>query len=588
MSKNLNLDRHADYPTLRQAPGWSDGLPGLARYFETSALARHALFVAATLTVVLLYGYSIGTFDQALHIPALKSFADPSLYPGDSYLALRVQHYSYFWMLLEPFYRFGILETTIFVLHLVTTYLTVWMFWKLSEELFHNPLTNLLCVPAFVLPHIGFGGWPLFEWSLLNRTFVLPFLIAAVILFLRGRILLAFLLLGLMYNLHALSTNFPLGLFLFVCLIEWRKIGWSKIASGLGLFVLAALPVLLWKFSGPGGDLEVNRAWFDIISLGMVYNEYAFVSAHPHVIISTLSGLGTLGLFLIGRRYAPSPEHNRTVTLMVIAALLVLGLQIIVVTWLPAAILVEFQLMRAGIWITVFGILYMTNYLATTRVSRTLPRADWALLAASFYLAFVSFVPVVVWGILRWGKGQVRRRIVAVTFAVCAMVYAATLVLAMNLWQPVINIYPPETAWNRVQFWARDNTPRDAIFITPPEIWWLFTSDWRVFSERSTVVTLSELLEISFTPNYLDTWVGRFNDLAPGSLPQLNGNPADNTRIVSKAFYSLTDQDLLRLACKYRAAYLVVEKPHHYNFTVAHQNDGFVVYVMPLEACGAG
>ncbi len=273
---------------------------------------------------------------------------------------------------------------------------------------------------------------------------------------------------------------------------------------------------------------------------------------------------------------------------MVIAALLVLGLQIIVVTWLPAAILVEFQLMRAGIWITVFGILYMTNYLATTRVSRTLPRADWALLAASFYLAFVSFVPVVVWGILRWGKGQVRRRIVAVTFAVCAMVYAATLVLAMNLWQPVINIYPPETAWNRVQFWARDNTPRDAIFITPPEIWWLFTSDWRVFSERSTVVTLSELLEISFTPNYLDTWVGRFNDLAPGALSQLNGNPADNTRIVSKAFYSLTDQDLLRLACKYRAAYLVVEKPHHYNFTVAHQNDGFVVYVMPLEACGAG
>lgn len=585
MANNLNLGGQAGYPTIPQARRAQFGLNSLAAFFDTNILARHALYLVATATIVLLYGYSFGTFDQALHIPSLKSFADPSLYPGDAYLALRVQHYSYFWMLLEPFYHLGILEMTLFIGHLIATYLTLWMLWTLSEQLFHNPLTNFISLVAFVLPHLGFGGWPLFEWSLLNRTFVFPFLIGAIILFLRGRVRWTFLLLGLTYNLHALTGTFALALVVFACLMEWRRIGWLKIVSGFGLFVLAALPVLLWKLSGPGGDLVVNREWFDVISLGMTYNEFAFLSTHPHILAATLSGLGTVGLYLIGRRYAPSQDHNHTVTLFVIAALLMLGVQVIVGTWLPVTLLVEFQIMRAGIWIAVFGILYFSNYLAATHESRTLPRADWLILTASFMFSVLAFVPVLVWGILKWGAGSVRARVGAVTVALGIAVLSGALILSMNLWQPSINIYPPQTDWNRVQFWARDNTPKETVFITPPEIWWLFTADWRVFSERSTVVTLSEILELAFTPNYLESWKSRFNELAPGALPQLNGNPADNMRIVSKAFYSLTDQDLLRLACKYQAAYLVIEKPHLRNFAVVYENDGFVAYAMPLETC---
>lgn len=585
MENNFLVDQRDGQATttdVKRARAW---LIGLAEYIDAHAVRKHALFLVATVAILLIYGYGFGTFDQSVHIPALKAFADPSLFPGDSYLDLRLQHYSFFWMLFAPFYGLGILELAVFLVHLIILYLTLWMLWTLSEQLFHNPLTNLISLFAFVLPHIGFGGWPLFEWSLLNRTFVLPFTIAALILFLRGRIRLAFVLLGLMYNLHVLSVNFALALILFVCVLEWRKIGWKKIAVGLALFVVAALPVLIWKFSGPGGDLHLNPEWFDIISRGMLYNEYAFVSVHPHVLISTLSGLGTLGLFLIGRRSPPVPKQQRVVDLFILAAVLVLIVQVIVVTWLPITLLVEFQLMRVGIWVTIFGILYFANYLARRYQARTMPRADWSLLAASFLLTFPSFAAVPVWGIqhlrvsLRW------RRVLGVTAALGAMAFGGFVIFSLGLWQPAINIYPPETAWHRVQFWARDQTPKDAVFITPPQIWWLFTSDWRVFSERSTVVTWSELLEVGFSPNYLDTWMGRFNELAPGALPLLNGNPLDNVGIVANAFYSLGAEDLQRVGCKYHASYLVVEKPHHYNFTVVYQNDGFLVYALPLNEC---
>lgn len=585
MANHLFVDQRAGDVTIPVVKQTRDWLIGAAAYVDTHAALKHALFFAGAVAVLLLYGYSFGTFDQSIHIPDLKAFADSSLYPGDGYLDLRFQHYSYFWLLFEPFWRLGILEVTVFIVHLLITYLTVWMVWTLSEQLFHNPLTNLLSLFAFVLPHLGFGGWTLFEWSLLNRTFVLPFLIAAVILFLRGRIRFAFLLVGLLYNLHALSVNFVLAPMLFICLMDWRKIGLLKIASGFALFVVGALPVLVWKLSGPGGDLNVNRAWFDVISLGMLYNEYAFVSPHLHIIVSTLSGLGTVGMFLIGRRYPAAGDQNRTITLFVIAALLILVAQVVVVTLLPVTLLIEFQLMRAGIWIIVFGLLYMTNYLAVSYEKRTEAGADWALLVASFLLSLVSFVPVLVWGIQRLGISRSWRRVLGVTGALGGMALGGFVILGMGLWQPEINIYPPKTDWNEAQMWARDNTPKDTVFITPPQIWWLFTSDWRAFSERSSVVTLVELMEVGFAPNYSSTWEHRFNELAPGVLAQLDGNPVDNARIVGRAFYSLSDQDLRRVACEYHAAYLVVEKPHLHNFTVAYQNDGFVIYAMPLQEC---
>ena len=121
----------------------SGRLSRLAAAIAASPARQHLLFLAATVVTVLFVGYHFGTFDQTIHIPFLKKYVDPSLYPGDPFLELRLQHYSYFWFLFRPFYRAGVLEITLFIAHCAATYGTFWAVYGLSRTLFRNDLAAL-------------------------------------------------------------------------------------------------------------------------------------------------------------------------------------------------------------------------------------------------------------------------------------------------------------------------------------------------------------------------------------------------------------------------------------------------------------
>jgi hypothetical protein len=183
--------------------------------FEDSKIYRHLLFLFATIVSICFIGYYFGTSDQVSHIPYLKKEIYPFLFPNDKYFDLRFTHYSYFWMIFKPFLLSGRLEITMFFTHIIATYITFWAVWNLSKTLFNNTLVSMLSVIAFIIPHIGFGGFPIIEFNLVNRTVVLPFLIIAVSLFLKKRYYLTFILLGILYNFHVLSVNFILGMFGF-------------------------------------------------------------------------------------------------------------------------------------------------------------------------------------------------------------------------------------------------------------------------------------------------------------------------------------------------------------------------------------
>jgi hypothetical protein len=183
-----------------------------------------------------------------------------------------------------------------------------------------------------------------------------------------------------------------------------------------------------------------------------------------------------------------------------------------------------------------------------------------------------------VWALLRL-PGPARFRRVAAGVTVGA-VWAATIVVALayGIWGPGIHLYGPRTDWEAAQRWARDHTPREALFVTPPQIWWLYQSDWRVFSERSTLVTLTDLLEAAFMPEYLPIWQPRFEAVAPGALAQFAGDYFENRRITAEAYYRLTEADLLGLAERYGADYAVLEQPHALALPLEYENDAFRIY----------
>ena len=560
-------------------------LESFAERLAGSATRRHWLFLGASLFTLLFVGYHFGTFDQTIHIPFLKKYADPTLYPGDPFFELRFQHYSYFWFLFLPFYRAGVLAPTLLAVHFLATYLTFWMLWELSITIFRSPLAALLSTLAFVVPHVGFAGFPILEFSLLNRTFVLPFLLLALVLFMRGRVVWSFALLGVLYNLHVISVQFVLSMFLLHSALSWREIGLKRLAAGAVLFLIGAAPVLAWKLGSAGTpvDFSARPEWFSTVARGTLFNLFYLLPPYPHILIMTFSGVSALLMFAIGRNVRPRSPLDRQVTHFVAAAVIILLVQIATAQWYPATIIIQSQIIRAGLFVLIFGYIYFGWYLAERYPNRASEPFGYTAMTLAYIFFILPIAPLLVWVIQRIVNPARWRRLAIGLLLAGMLVATGWVVAAFEVWGPGVHANGPQTDWDDAQVWARDHTPRDALFITPPHIWWLYDSDWRVFSERSTVATLSELLEAAFAPEYIEYWQPRFEAVAPGALEHFRGYYFENKEATAEAFYSLATADLQAVAQEYSADYLVVEKPHTHDLPVVYENSGYVVYAFSDE-----
>jgi hypothetical protein len=543
-------------------------------------ILRSLFFLGCALLSISLIGYYYGTFDQVIHIPFLKKFIDPTLYPNDTFLDARFIHYSFFWFFFQPAAKAGILEPVMFIVHVLSTSLLFWMIWELSETLFHNPAASFITTFAFIFPHIGMPGFPVIEFSLLNRTFVLPFLLGAVILYLRRKPILAYFLLGLMYNLHVLSVNFVLVMFLLDTVLRIREMGWRRATISFGMFVVGALPILYWRANSTPIDLHTRPDLLDVLSRGLMYTIYYVISPMPQIVFDFLCGLGSLILLIAGFKHqSADPQGNdRIVRNFGFAIGITILAEIICTTWAPVAIILQSQILRIAMFLTIFGYLYFGNWVAELLANGKWSGAGKWIVGVTWILFPFPFIPAAVWAVRRWVlKIHWVQGVTSITLAVLLglSIYQAQ---KSWLWAPGLYLNGPQTAWVDAQKWAKENTPKDAVFITPPQLFWHYMPDWRVFSERQPVAELSDLLEIPFNPDYLQIWLPRFEAVAPGALAQFKGDYFENMKIISKAYYSLSDDQILEISKEYHAPYLVVEKPHSRPWPVLYENDGFVIY----------
>ena len=559
-------------------------LANISAQLNVSARKRHFLFLAATLTTVLLIGYQYGTFDEAMHIPFLKSMVNPGLYPGDKMLTLQSIYYSYFWFMFIPFLKMGWLEPALFCLHMATIYLSFWAIWDLSETLFHNPLTSLVSMLAFIVPHFSFVGFPVFEFAPLSRTFVLPFLLMAVNQFFKGRIVLAFFIAGLMYNFHVVTVNFILAMFCLACVLEFRRIGIRKIILGLVVFTLAALPVLLWKAGGNPIDFSLRPAWVAFLNETLFRHIFALVGVFPGTWVIVGCGMSAMGMFFVATREGGKDPATVTARSFIFAGMIVMLVNVITVNWLPVTIIIQSQIARIGLWILILAYLFFANMLTGLYAQKTLsPGAFW-LLFLTFLLSPLPILPLLVWVLVRFVKNA---SVIKTATAVITISTLASFAIILNLgfWQPGIFIYGEDSPWVDVQNWARNNTPVSARFITPPQRIGIQESDWRVHSERASAGTFSELLVAAFQPGYELEWKPRFELLAPGAIAQFNGDYFANSEIVRKAYIGMSTEQLLSAACKLNSQYIVSEKPYTHPLPLAYENSGFAVYDVRQTAC---
>jgi hypothetical protein len=541
---------------------------------------RLLLFFVVSIVALLCSGYVWGTHDQAIHIPFLKSFADPTLYPGDDFIMARDVHFSYFWLAFIPFYRAGILEPVMFAVHFLTLFFTFWSFWELSQLLFKNTLAALITTAAVTFPHLAFPGFLIFEVQLLNRSFVLPIAIFCIVLYLKKKVIPAFLILGLAANLHLLTVYYAMALIMLDMVIRIKTIGWKTAIIAVILFFAGSLPVMIWRYNlHIPMDLSLRPDWLAFeksLYLGLLFDFLNF--RNPLVLLDAICLVGTFGLFLTARRATTGTEYGKSIDHFFYAIVLVLIASTVVSYLLPATFIVSLQISRTTVFFLYIAILVYSYWLARQLQEGKLGKLDFGILAFVFTTYVSMLLPFLFLAARKWFANNRRRQYVMIAVLVVFHLGTMGIGVAANIWPKGIHIYVQQTPWVATQNWARLNTPKTARFITPPQVTDFYIPDWRVFSERSTFVTLPESMEGILNVDFAQDWISRFDRLVPGARARLNGWWPDNTRVIAEAYASRSAEDMLTLAKETKSEYLVVEKPHKYNFPVAYENQDYIVY----------
>ena len=559
---------------MLQIPQWIDTL-------NKSLWKRLLLFFGLTLLTVFINGYHFGTFDQVFHIPFLKSWMDPSLYPGDAFVGLRQYYFSYFWYLLMPFYKIGLLEPAMFIIHLLITWLTFWAAWELCERLFHNPLANVLLVFALVIPHLGFPGFQIIEFSLLNRTFTIPFLLFAILLYLQKRYLAAFILVGLMFDINLVYAGFVLAMFGVDLLFSLKHLAWKKLLPAILAFVIVVLPLFIRKNGvSQGFDFTLRPYMVYLESMSMGYNVYYPIGPQPYVWLGTLQGIACLILINIAMRGRPVNPDDQKIRHFILASLLLITLGSIVSYWLPVTFLVQLQLIRIGVFLLIFAYVYAAGLFAHQILQNNSgPIKAW-LLGLGLIFTVIPILPLLVYWVSRISRPKLLRFGV---LPLLVLIILAQIILAAQgrYLAPGFHIYGPKSDWTDVQLWAKQNTLKEARFITPPYEYWQYEADWRVFSERSTLATIPEIEVLHLNPDYTDGFVERFSMLAPGVLDHLDGDYNHTLANTKKAFLRLTDADFLRIARNKACSFLVLPNEKTSGFQLVYSNRSYSIYKIP-------
>jgi len=120
-------------------------------------------------------------------------------------------------------------------------------------------------------------------------------------------------------------------------------------------------------------------------------------------------------------------------------------------------------------------------------------------------------------------------------------------------------------SWREVQDWVRLNTPKDAIFVTPPQ-----EAGFRVFSERTVVGEWKDGTQQYFDEQFATEWAARMEALGPAD------------------YVKLSDDQLAQIARRFRATFVVVpvRRRGHPGLEEEYQNSHYAVYRVPPSAVG--
>ena len=173
------------------------------------------------------------------------------------------------------------------------------------------------------------------------------------------------------------------------------------------------------------------------------------------------------------------------------------------------------------------------------------------------------------------------RRVLVALLAFCALAPYGSLMVYRTETGIFQLTSSAEKDWVDVQQWARNNSPIDSVFITPP-----YKLGFRVIAQRSPVVEWVDAGAMNWAPGFEREWLRRLGDLGVLDRQGLwrlllatssfRKGVAEIDQAVA-SYNSINESQINSIARRYGAKYVVRDK-EGLPFPLVHANQSFFVY----------
>jgi endo-1,4-beta-xylanase len=638
------------------------------------------LFLLLAFAQVLFAGYRVGVGNQSIQIPFLKHYVDPQLYANDPMLRQTLADYpSYFFRLLAILVARVDLYSAYFWLHVLTAAGVLWACYELGRAIFKSRATGAVLVLLVLAGHHrALAGDDLYSVGFTHTWAVFPLAILAMVLLYGGWLWAAFALVGIVFNLHALTAGYLLVMFLTWAIFDYRRPGWApRLAGMLLLFAVLASPTLaemvrhrqVW---GPewlertrlrSADHSFPSSWWTtgasdiprfVLLAGLAALALSFSADRGQQRKSLLIAAGAAFLFLIGWVFtdllpvslvvrAQLFRSSRLLVVLMLAHVaygIVAGWRVALARTpsapphaglggegddpgarAPTLPLAEDIASSPHVFSRTLEPLLATATLICLAVPGLFSLAPWLLLAAAviavvsgrlawpqaLVASLAALVTVAAWRTIEFHIPGIDDRVsldplwqglrsagpaLAIAAGVAVLAYAALRVpvgpraklcaavavvfvcaaLGLRAARTLAASAPDEQrAWVAAQDWAARNTPKDALFITPPQ-----QGGFRIRSERSVVCEWRDGTQLYFSAAFARDWWDKLRALRPAVVHGGAGGAGELMR--TQSLETMTDGDLVRLAKSYGATHVVLPSGGRREMKRAYDNGKWAIY----------
>ncbi|MBD3181868.1 hypothetical protein GF312_06225 [Candidatus Poribacteria bacterium] len=397
---------------------------------------------------------------------------------------------------------------------------------------------------------------------------------------------------------------------------NWLSAG-LNLAKEYGFFIVFSLPCLIWAFSKAGGNLTED--WFKQLWERSRHHSYPFTWEKKHFTDNLL--FFTLGILTwsIALKNSERKNVHGMIGWFSFVVLLLCSAGVVFAEYIPLKIVLRAQLFRSTKFLSIFVLLYVSyaaKYLWDKgNFHRILAIATFIPVLITDYLIFIPLI-ILIYQIterkdMYWWTTPVVASVlilrvyvphtgfpsgfdsskmigfirpffedkIRVQLSVALLLWLSVISITSNRWLKSgvaliillffsIKIYPVmyhskvttvenRGTWVDVQLWAKENTPKSAMFLTPP-----YNHYFRVYSERSTVGEWKDGTQQYFDTEYSYEWWSRMMDIGKNEAEYDNLKP----------------ERLKELSEKYSVSYIVFRANKPLPFDEVYKNKDYIVY----------